>query len=101
MRLPAGGTPSRDAMIVDTDMSSDDIMALTYLLERSDVSVRAITVEGTGVADGRSALRMSFCSSAGSAYAVTSPWRSGSIGRLPAARPFLAPGARLPTACTG
>ena len=40
-------------MIVDTDMSSDDIMALTYLLERADVSLRAITVEGTGVADGR------------------------------------------------
>lgn len=40
-------------IIVDTDMSSDDIMALTYLLERHDVSVRAITVEGTGVADGR------------------------------------------------
>lgn len=40
-------------VIVDTDMSSDDIMALAYLLERPDVSVRAITVEGTGVADGR------------------------------------------------
>ena len=41
-------------VIVDTDMSSDDIMALSYLLERPDISVRAITVEGTGVADGRS-----------------------------------------------
>jgi pyrimidine-specific ribonucleoside hydrolase len=41
------------AVVVDTDMSSDDIMALTYLLERPDISVRAITVEGTGVADGR------------------------------------------------
>jgi pyrimidine-specific ribonucleoside hydrolase len=39
-------------VIIDADMGSDDIMALTYLLERPDVSVRAITVEGTGVADG-------------------------------------------------
>jgi len=44
-------------MIVDTDMSSDDIMALTYLLERTDVTVRAITVEGTGVADGKAGAR--------------------------------------------
>jgi Inosine-uridine preferring nucleoside hydrolase len=52
----SGAPPGRAAatpVIVDTDMSSDDIMALTYLLERTDVSVRAITVEGTGVADGR------------------------------------------------
>jgi inosine-uridine nucleoside N-ribohydrolase len=40
-------------MIIDTDMSSDDVMALTYLLERPDVSIQAITVSGTGVADGR------------------------------------------------
>jgi len=46
---PAGGpTP----VIVDTDMSSDDIVALCYLLERPDISVQAITVEGTGVAHG-------------------------------------------------
>jgi hypothetical protein len=55
--LAACGSPPTSLpatpMIVDTDMSSDDIMALTYLLERTDVSVRAITVEGTGVADGR------------------------------------------------
>jgi pyrimidine-specific ribonucleoside hydrolase len=51
--LPGAKTP----MIVDTDMSSDDIMALTYLLERSDVTVRAITVEGTGVADGKAGAR--------------------------------------------
>lgn len=52
----AGSPPQAHAVtpvIVDTDMSSDDIMALTYLLERPDVSVRAITVEGTGVANGR------------------------------------------------
>jgi hypothetical protein len=39
-------------VIVDTDMASDDIMALTYLLEDPAVSVRAVTVEGTGVAHG-------------------------------------------------
>lgn len=45
------------AVIVDTDMASDDVMALMYLLDRPDVSVRAITVEGTGVADGRAGAR--------------------------------------------
>jgi pyrimidine-specific ribonucleoside hydrolase len=39
-------------VIVDTDMSFDDVMALCYLLERPDISVQAITVEGTGVAHG-------------------------------------------------
>ena len=48
---PARATRS---VIVDTDMSSDDIMALAYLLEKPGISVRAITVEGTGVADGLS-----------------------------------------------
>jgi hypothetical protein len=49
-------SPSRAAqrVVVDTDMSSDDIMALAYLLEKPGISVRAITVEGTGVADGPS-----------------------------------------------
>jgi pyrimidine-specific ribonucleoside hydrolase len=55
---PASGMP----VIVDTDMASDDIMALAYLLEDPAVSVRAITVEGTGVAHGlpgaRNALRL-------------------------------------------
>jgi pyrimidine-specific ribonucleoside hydrolase len=55
---PARGVP----VIVDTDMASDDIMALIYLLEDPAVSVRAITVEGTGVAHGptgaRNALRL-------------------------------------------
>jgi inosine-uridine nucleoside N-ribohydrolase len=40
-------------VVIDTDMSSDDIMALTYLLKRPDISVHAITVEGTGVANGQ------------------------------------------------
>ena len=51
---PAGGPVP---VIVDTDMSSDDIMALCYLLERPDLSVQAITVEGTGVAHGPAGAR--------------------------------------------
>lgn len=39
-------------VVIDTDMSSDDIMALAYLIERHDISIRAITVAGTGVAHG-------------------------------------------------
>lgn len=49
--------PARDSrampVVVDTDMASDDIMALSYLLEDPAVSVRAITVAGTGVTHGR------------------------------------------------
>ncbi len=44
-------------VIIDTDMSSDDIMALDYLLERHDISIQAITVEGTGVAHGPAGAR--------------------------------------------
>lgn len=57
-------TPAHAAMpvIVDTDMASDDIMALCYLLEDPGISVLAITVEGTGEAHGlagaRNALRL-------------------------------------------
>jgi len=52
----------RVPVVVDTDMSSDDIMALAYLLKQPGISVRAVTVEGTGVAHGlpgaRNALRL-------------------------------------------
>ena len=51
---PARGPTS---VIIDTDMSSDDIMALDYLLERRDISIQAITVEGTGVAHGPAGAR--------------------------------------------
>ena len=44
-------------VIIDTDMSSDDIMALDYLLERHDISIQAITVAGTGVAHGPAGAR--------------------------------------------
>jgi len=51
---PAGGPAP---VIVDTDMSWDDVMALCYLLERPDISVQAITVEGSGVAHGPAGAR--------------------------------------------
>jgi inosine-uridine nucleoside N-ribohydrolase len=44
--LEAGAMP----MIVDTDMSVDDWIAIAYLLQRSDVSLMGITVVGTGIA---------------------------------------------------
>ena len=37
-------------MVIDTDMAADDWLAILYLLERSDVDVKAITVTGTGEA---------------------------------------------------
>jgi pyrimidine-specific ribonucleoside hydrolase len=43
---PFSGAPR--AVLVDTDLSADDIMALLYLLQRPDLDVRAITVSGTG-----------------------------------------------------
>lgn len=41
-------SPPRD-VIVDTDVSVDDILALLYLLSRPDVNVQAITITGTGI----------------------------------------------------
>jgi inosine-uridine nucleoside N-ribohydrolase len=38
------------AIIIDTDMGSDDWMAILYLLRRSDISVKAITIAATGEA---------------------------------------------------
>ena len=35
-------------VIIDTDMAADDWMAILYLLQRTDISVRAITVTGAG-----------------------------------------------------
>lgn len=42
-------TPLRP-FIIDTDMAGDDWMAILYLLQRTDIEVRAITVTGTGEA---------------------------------------------------
>ena len=44
--LAAGAQP----VVIDTDMAADDWLAILYLLGRSDVDVRAITVAGTGEA---------------------------------------------------
>jgi pyrimidine-specific ribonucleoside hydrolase len=50
------GTPQRAAapptpVVVDTDMSTDDVLALLYLLGRPDLDVRAVAVSGTGLVD--------------------------------------------------
>jgi inosine-uridine nucleoside N-ribohydrolase len=37
-------------VVIDTDMSHDDAMAILYLLQHDDVEVQAITVTGTGMA---------------------------------------------------
>lgn len=44
--------PPPDALriIVDTDVSLDDAMAIPYLLRRPDIEILAVTVSGTGVA---------------------------------------------------
>ena len=49
--VPAS-VPSLDAfpIIIDTDVSLDDAMAIPYLLRRPDIEILAVTVSGTGVA---------------------------------------------------
>jgi pyrimidine-specific ribonucleoside hydrolase len=42
---PAGPIP----LVIDTDVGSDDVMAIAYLTTRSDYEIRAITVVGTGL----------------------------------------------------
>jgi len=36
-------------VMIDTDMGADDWMAILYLLQRTDISIQAITVAGTGM----------------------------------------------------
>lgn len=47
-----GGPPpaARITVVIDTDMTFDDALAILYLLENDDVDVGAITVTGTGFA---------------------------------------------------
>lgn len=42
--------PGTAPLIIDTDMSYDDAMAILYLLQHSDFEVEAITVTGNGMA---------------------------------------------------
>jgi inosine-uridine nucleoside N-ribohydrolase len=42
--------PDALPLIIDTDASLDDVMAILYLLRRPDVDILAVTVSGTGVA---------------------------------------------------
>lgn len=44
-------TPDADArpIVVDTDLAGDDLVALAFVLRRTDVRVEAVTVAGTGV----------------------------------------------------
>ena len=48
--LPTAATVQPRAIVIDTDMAADDWMAILYLLQRPDVTVRAITVTGAGEA---------------------------------------------------
>jgi pyrimidine-specific ribonucleoside hydrolase len=43
-------SPNALHVVVDTDMGTDDVMALLFLLERPDVEVDAVTVVGDGLA---------------------------------------------------
>src|SRR5438034_2194564 len=52
----SGGT--RTSLIVDTDLSSDDVIALLYVLQDPEVDVRAVTVSGTGLVHCRPGVRI-------------------------------------------
>lgn len=46
---PSAPSPGPTAVVVDTDMSSDDTMALPFLLREPSLDVLAVTVIGTGL----------------------------------------------------
>jgi inosine-uridine nucleoside N-ribohydrolase len=45
-----GAGSGRTPVVVDTDLSTDDVIALMYVLNRPDLDVRAVAVSGTGLA---------------------------------------------------
>lgn len=47
---PPPESTGQRAVVIDTDMGGDDLMAILFLLQRPDISVEAITVTGTGLA---------------------------------------------------
>lgn len=49
-RIAPTVSPHPLPVIIDTDMAPDDWMAILYMLNRTDVTVQAITVAGTGEA---------------------------------------------------
>jgi pyrimidine-specific ribonucleoside hydrolase len=46
---PVRSAPASTPVVVDTDMWTDDVLALLYRLRRPDVDLRAIAVAGTGL----------------------------------------------------
>ena len=49
--VPTGSVPSGPIpLIIDNDMSFDDVMAIAYLATQPDVEILAVTVTGTGIA---------------------------------------------------
>ncbi len=47
---PASTPDPSTPVVIDTDMDIDDVIAILYMLQRSDVEVKAITVAGDGLA---------------------------------------------------
>ena len=47
---PSSGDPARRALLVDTDVAADDLVALAFLVASPHVEIVAITVSGTGEA---------------------------------------------------
>lgn len=46
---PSSPGSQRISVVVDTDLSTDDILAMLYLAQRKDIEIRAVAVSGTGV----------------------------------------------------
>lgn len=84
--LEAAAAPAEDAqpVVVDTDLGGDDLVALAFLLRRSDVRVVAVTIAGTGLvgcADGVDLV-------ADLVHALGEGWVEVACGREDAARPM-------------